>query len=311
MVDLTSIRNPEPNPGAGENLPPVPTEEMTAPLPAPTEGKAEKRIIESTPSKDISRVIESLKTPADKAARRRGARAKGARKGKRPAKKARRKSGSKTAKKGARKKPAKRKARRKAKDLLEIPVVYEKPRRKTIPASLSNLLLFTVIFAILAIAQISIKIGEGQRIPLNFAPVEITAEEEVDITGSESIEAMETKPIGPEVVEPVGAQKVESAVIENAKATEKITEVEGTAKIIETGKKPRRRLQRQYYRSDPYTSGGPLDLDGSQARQKYLSGNIVKVPKASQIKPDGGDNSKNADQTATRENLQGGLEERR
>lgn len=318
MTDITNIKDPQANPGAGENLPPD-TQEVK---------------INSGPSEDITQLIGSLgkpdtenfpktsEIPAEQPKRRGRPKGSG------------RKVAAKAVKKG---RPSKRPVKREIPieiddELREVSEIDEAPRRRYLPTSLTNLLLFAAIFAILAAAQVGINVEKDNKAPLVVSPIEFTQEEEPQVVevpvaeetmeagsttvterevppspsqiqvpeqatslspegrgNTEGVEApkveevakVEAEAEAPKVeevakVEPKEAAKVEvkEDVIAKTKAKSKSVSKSGTKQ-----KKVEKLARGGYYTKDAYTSGGPLDLDGPAAREKYLAGNKIKAQK--------------------------------
>ncbi len=304
MVDLEEVVDPKPIDSAGGNRPPK------------GEGS-----IDTKPSKNVVQVIESLKKGAEFKPKKKVAAKKNS---KRPSKKKvplkRKAAPKKATKRAAPKKttPSKKKVTKKksgppTRKIPIVPEAQEIPKRRLIPTSLTNLVLFTIIFSVLVAAQITIMhIERQQKIPLRVAPIQITAEEPVDgfevpESGSGEVSAEggpasgwdddkdvvvgEPEKIGEakeDVTEGQGEKvstvidevtdiepEAEEDVIEAEE--EKVAEVPVKKKVVA---KKTRRSKSTYYRPDPYTNSSSLDLDGAAAREQYRAGNVVLVPVA-------------------------------
>jgi len=281
MVDFEEIVDPKPLNSAGENRPPK-----------------EETSIEAKPSESIVQVIETLKKVAEPSPEKKKNSSKPKHQKKSPQKKAASRKGS----------PKKRVAKQKMtpKKIPIIPEAQEIPKRRLIPTSFTNLIIFTIIFSVLVAAQVAIMhIERQQKIPLRVAPIQITAEEPVDsfeVNSGEVVKLESGEPENVEVKEEVvksGSVEVDSLevqreedVVEVVKEPreEIIAEKEVEEKIEEkvipkpvektVVKKKARRSRSTYYRPDPYTNSSPLDLDGVAAREHYKAGNVVLVPAA-------------------------------
>lgn len=192
----------------------------------------------------------------------------------------------------------------KTKKITKVPV--EAAQKRRLPRVISNLLIFTVMFAILIAVHMIIRITEDRRnTELNVTPAVVTSEDEVAMEDAKAIEkTKQTAQI--EQQQSVGTEaeiktetkaetetKVEaSAVVDEAKPAEqavqpaeetvkteepKVVEPKPIKKVASVNKKKFSKVKKDIYSGGPYNNGGALDLDGPSARQGYLESNRVKV----------------------------------
>lgn len=180
---------------------------------------------------------------------------------------------------------------------------------KNWPISLLNLMLFTVIFTSVIAATISLRLSEKrENVSFVISPVEINSELEVDdiessnnqmLTSDKKIKTVEkdlSKTTTEEIIsndtvskEPVTTtnEKVES-ILSFEKQENNIKMQSNNIETVQSdislpkkhiAKKTTQPKVKSY--KDPYTSGGPLDLDRPQMRELYRATNKIYVPKKS------------------------------
>lgn len=174
----------------------------------------------------------------------------------------------------------KKKKKRKKKPLKRV-IKIKKKHPFTIPLSLSNLFIFSLIFFAIFAANAAVKLQANEFLSLKVTPVVLSSSEELLLNSEMNIEEPATGEVVPEqkvFVPPVEAPtpvEIETAVVEpKIDETPKIEEAPKAALKKRTSKKKTRPLP-EYAREDAFTNGGPLDLDSHTARQKYREGNIT------------------------------------
>lgn len=156
----------------------------------------------------------------------------------------------------------KRTTSKKADAPIQVPAVCSESKKRLIPTSLFNLILFTMIFGVIVLAHFALEREREKRIPVVVSTIEITPEEDVMPPDLES----------PEIEIPENI--AEAPQVEKVEEAEKVVEVEMPAKVVV---KPKKKS------ASPYNSGGTLDLDAPAARNKYLEKSRSNIAKLSGI----------------------------
>lgn len=136
--------------------------------------------------------------------------------------------------------------------------------RRSLPPFITNIIILVIILGIVVAAQFLLKREREEKVQVKISPVEITAGEEVEGAPPETVETVETA--------------------ETAEAVETV-ETPEAPEVPEKAEVPEKVVEEKHY-SDPYTSGGPLDLDSPATREQYLSNSDAPSPAKKPLPPD-------------------------